>query len=171
MAYLTTFLFYLFLQKIRPLLSPDSELEELGNNKWKSKSSTACFTLKSHYFKVLSGWISVHLELDSENSITPQITIDFGEGYSEINVSDMHKIDKNTYQIEFTLPTRPKNIYLYTTATGKNIFSIKSLEIRAHSKILHVVKQVLSIVKHDYKSGAKPFRIYKNLTLDIKTIA
>ncbi|MCK5677768.1 MAG: glycosyltransferase, partial [Flavobacteriaceae bacterium] len=174
MSYLCTSVFYPFLQKISPLLLPNSEIEELETNKWKSKNNTSFFTLKSHYFKILSGWVSIHLELDSETSITPQISIDFGEGYSEINLINMHKIDKNMYQIEFMLPSKPKSICLYPGTTGQNIFSIKSLEIRAHSAILHMIKQLLSIIKHDYVSGAKPFRIikksyirYKNHSIDV----
>jgi len=108
----------------------------------------------------LTGWINIQLKMDSKFLMTPRISIDYGEEYSQQKFIDINQIDDETYQVDLVLSSTPKAIYFYPT-DEPNTFTITSFTLRSHSEVLHILNQFLTIIKDDYKKGKKPLRILK----------
>jgi len=160
LAHILTSLFFPLLQNISPLLVPKRALKKVENGVWQATGDNPQFSLKSPLFNVLSGWISVRVQIDSESMMRPTLYFDFGEGYSPSRSASMSQIDENTYQAELMLPDFPKNIR-FDPVGELCTFRVSMFHIKAHSEILYTVHQFASLVKHDYKNGTDPLRVFK----------
>ncbi len=160
MAHVLTSIFFPFLQKISPSFLPTKGLKKLEDNTWEAINHDPQFTVKSSFFSVLSGWISIRVKIASENIVTPKLYFDFGEGYSEARVVYMIQIDEDTFQAELMLPKPPKNIR-FDPAEEQCLFTITEFQVKAHSEILHIAYQFISIMKHDHKNDTDTLRILR----------
>ena len=160
MKHILTSLFFPFLQKISPKVSPNIGLERLENGVWKVTEDKPQFIVRSPFFNVLSGWVSIKVKIESESMLNPKLYIDFGEGYSESRVVNMSQIDESTYQAELFLPKAPENIRFDPTEE-QCTFTVPLFQIQAHSEVLHFIYQFITIMKYDYKNGTDTLRIIK----------
>ncbi|MEA1953748.1 MAG: glycosyltransferase [Campylobacterota bacterium] len=160
MSHILTSIFFPLLQKIIPSLTINKDLKKLKDLNWQSTGDDSQFILKSPFLKVLSGWVSVRVKIDSKDYITPKIYFDFGEGYSELRAITLNQIDESTYQADIMLPQIPNNIRFDPT-DNLSTFKILSFTIKAHSETLHFFHQFISIIKHDNKNDIDTLRIIK----------
>jgi len=159
LSILTSVLFPV-LRRISPSLVPERALKKVENGAWQATEGHPQFSVRSPLLNLLSGWISVRVQMDSENIMTPTLYFDFGDGYSKFRSVSMSQIDENTYQAELVLPDFPKNIRFDPTDEPCT-FTVSMFQIRAHSDILHVVHQFAALAKHDYKNGTDPLRVFR----------
>ncbi len=160
MVAILTSVFFPVLQSISPSLVPERALKKVENGAWQATESHSQFSVRSPLLILLSGWISVRVQIDSESMMTPTLYFDFGEGYSRSRSVSMSQIDENTYQAELMLPDFPRNIRFDPT-DELCTFTVSMFQIRAHSEMLHIVHQFAAIVKHDYKNGTDPLRVFR----------
>jgi len=160
LASILTSVSFPFLQRVSPSLVPERALKKMESGVWKVIENNPQFSVRSSLFKVLSGWISVRVKIDSESMMTPTLYFDFGKGYSKSRSVIMSQIDENTYQAELMLPDFPKNIRFAPT-DELCTFTISMFQIRAHSDMLHIVHQFAALAKHDYENGTDPLRVFR----------
>ncbi len=160
MRHVLTSVFFPFLQSVTPSLLPYRGLKYVESATWQSLDNDPQFIVNSRLFNILSGWISVRVNIDSESIVIPKLYFDFGEGYSEARAVTMYQIDEGIYQAELMLPKALDNLRFDPTDEA-SIFTISSFQIRAHSELLHTVYQFISIMKHDHKSDTDTLRIFK----------
>jgi hypothetical protein len=159
MQILTT-LAYPFLRRFSPSLSVRSGLEDLGNGQWKVLTNHPQFELYSKRFYLLRGWVSIEVNLVSEERLDPKIYFDFGEGYSEARSIKLVQIDEYTYKAEVVIPSSPKGIRLDPTKS-LSTFSIEKIEFKLHSELLHIIHQFTSITQYDYHNDNDMLRIFR----------
>ncbi len=155
-----TSLFFPFLQRITPKITPKRGLKKLENDVWMATDSDPQFIARGLLLKVLSGWISVRVKLDSPKAMAPKLYFDFGEGYSESRVVHLRQIEENTYQAEVVIPSAPRSIR-FDPDENPGTFSLQLFQIKAHSEVLHTLHQSIAIMKHDKTKGEDPLRIFK----------
>ncbi len=160
MAHIVTSLFLPVLQRISPSLSPSRGLNKLDGAEWQATDNDPQFIVKSPLFRVMSGWISMRVKMDSSSALSPKLYIDFGDGFSESRVVHMSQIDEETYQSDVMLSGIPRKIR-FDPAEEPVIFSISLFQIRVHNETLHTLHQFASIMKHDFRSGEDTLRILR----------
>jgi len=159
MQILTT-LAYPFLKRFSPSLLVRSGLEDLGNGQWKVLTNHPQFELYSKRFYLLSGWVSIEVNLVSEERLAPKIYFDFGEGYSKARSIKLIQVDEYTYKADVMIPSPPKGIRFDPTKS-LSTFSIEKIEFKLHSELFHTIHQFTSIAQYDYHNDNDMLRIFR----------
>ncbi len=160
MAHILTNICLPLLQSVSMTILPTRGLKRLESGEWQAMDSDPQFSLKSPFLKVMSGWISLRVEIDSISVLTPKLYVDFGDGYSESRVIHMTQIDEMVYQTDFVLQTFPKKIRFDPTEEPV-VFSVSKFHIKVHNETLHTLHQIASIMKYDSKRDEDTLRILK----------
>ncbi len=160
MIRILTTLFFPMLRSIKPALTTKRELTDNKSNACQSPEDNPQFLVKSPKFYLLTGWVTVSVKMESNESLNPKLYLDYGEGYSQARAITLYQTGLDVYRAELVLSSHLKAMR-FDPSDIPCQFSINTFEITAHSDVLHILNEFVSIIKDDFQSKGDTLRIVK----------
>ena len=157
---LHNFICFPLLQNISPKLLPLKGVESREGNLWESINNDPQFVLRDMRLKLLSGWVSVEVDIETDVEIHPKLYFNFGEGYRESDAILMIPVLNGGYRAEFVLPKIPLGIR-FDPSEEPLFFSLSKFRIQVHSEILHTLHRFMAIAKNDFYEEKGVLRIFR----------
>ena len=152
---------YPFLQKKELKAVPLRGVEQVQDGYWQATDHDPQFKLKGVFPRLLSGWMSIQIHITSEQKLAPKLYLDFGEGYSEsLTVYMQPSHTQNSYIAELVLTKQLRSIR-FDPAEEPCRFTISSIYLSVHSEIVHLSRQLMTLMLRDYRELKDPFAIVR----------
>ena len=152
---------YPFLQKKKLKAIPVRGVKQVQDGYWQAIDHDPQFKLKGVFPKLLSGWMSIQIHITSEQKLAPKLYLDFGEGYSEsLTVYMQPSHTQNSYIAELVLTKQLRSIR-FDPAEEPCRFTISSIYLSVHSEIVHLSRQLMTLMLRDYRELKDPFAIVR----------
>ncbi len=152
---------YPFLQKKKLKAVPLRGVEQAQDSYWQATDHDPQFKLKGVFPKLLSGWVSIHVHVVSDQKLSPKLYLDFGEGYSEsLTVCMQPTHNKGEYQAQLVLNESLKGIR-FDPAEVPCRFYIADIFLSVHSELIHIYQQLVTLMMRDYRELKDPFAIVR----------
>ncbi len=152
---------YPFLQKKKLKAVPLRGIEQLQDGSWQATDHDPQFKLKGVFPRLLSGWVSIHVHIISDQKLSPKLYLDFGEGYAEsLTVCMQPTHTKGEYQAQLVLNESLKGIR-FDPAEVPCRFYFSDISLSVHSELLHIYQQLVTLMMRDYRELKDPFAIVR----------
>jgi len=152
---------YPFLQKKKLRAVPLRGVEQAQEGYWQATDHDPQFKLKGVFPKLLSGWVSFHAHVTSEQKLTPKLYLDFGEGYAEslaVHMQPTH--NEGEYHAQLVL-NKPLKSIRFDPADAPCRFYLSAISLSVHSELLSTYQQLVALMMRDYGELKDPFAIVR----------